>query len=168
MPLDEEPVRPKPEPKPESKPQEAPDEPLPRKKGKAFFSRRGEDVMTPDQVLRPQEPEPAPEVPPAAQSEPEPVPQPEKKSRRGQESAAREVEQHAQEVSQAIEEELAEPEEAYQYPPVTLLDQNSDDNYTEVGAELPEQLPPPGPDHHQLRRGRQARGRGPRAQRHPV
>ena len=136
MPLDEEPVRPKPEPKPESKPQEAPDEPLPRKKGKAFFSHRGEDVMTPDQVLRPQEPEPAPEVPPAAQSEPEPAPQPEKKSRRGQESAAREVEQHAQEVSQAIEEELAEPEEAYQYPPVTLLDQNSDDNYTEVGAEL--------------------------------
>ena len=136
MPLDEEPVRPKPEPKPESKPQEAPDEPLPRKKGKAFFSRRGEDVMTPDQVLRPQEPEPAPEVQPAAQSEPEPAPQPEKKSRRGQESAAREVEQHAQEVSQAIEEELAEPEEAYQYPPVTLLDQNSDDNYTEVGAEL--------------------------------
>ena len=63
-------------------------------------------------------------------------PQPEKKSRRSQESAAREVEQHAQEVSQAIEEELAEPEEAYQYPPVTLLDQNSDDNYTEVGAEL--------------------------------
>ena len=136
MPLDEEPVRPKPEPKPESKPQEAPDEPLPRKKGKAFFSRRGEDVMTPDQVLRPQEPEPAPEPQPAAQPEPEPAPQPEKKSRRGQESAAREVEQHAQEVSQAIEEELAEPEEAYQYPPVTLLDQNSDDNYTEVGAEL--------------------------------
>ena len=92
--------------------------------------------MTPDQVLRPQEPEPAPEAQPAAQSEPEPAPQPEKKPRRGQESAAREVEQHAQEVSQAIEEELAEPEEAYQYPPVTLLDQNSDDNYTEVGAEL--------------------------------
>ena len=92
--------------------------------------------MTPDQVLRPQEPEPAPEPQPAAQPEPEPAPQPEKKSRRSQESAAREVEQHAQEVSQAIEEELAEPEEAYQYPPVTLLDQNNDDNYTEVGAEL--------------------------------
>ena len=114
---------------------EPPEEPLPRKKGKGFFSRRGEDVMTPDQVLRPQEPEPAPEVPPAAQPEPEPAPQPEKKSRRGQ-AAAQEVEQHAQEVGQAIEEELAEPEEAYQYPPVTLLDQNSDDNYTEVGAEL--------------------------------
>jgi len=62
-------------------------------------------------------------------------PVPEKKSRRGQ-AAAQEVEQHAQEVGQAIEEELAEPEEAYQYPPVTLLDQNTDDNYTEVGAEL--------------------------------
>ncbi len=138
VPLDDEPVRPKPEPKPESKPepQEISDEPLPRKKGKGFFSRRGEDVMTPDQVLRPQEPESAPEAQPAAQPEPEPAPQPEKKSRRSQESAAREVEQHAQEVSQAIEEELAEPEEAYQYPPVTLLDQNSDDNYTEVGAEL--------------------------------
>jgi len=138
VPLDDEPVRPQPEPKPEPKPepQEIPDEPLPRKKGKGFFSRRGEDVMTPDQVLRPQEPEPAPEAQPAAQPEPEPASQPEKKSRRSQESAAREVEQHAQEVSQAIEEELAEPEEAYQYPPVTLLDQNSDDNYTEVGAEL--------------------------------
>ena len=138
VPLDDEPVRPQPksEPKPEPQPQEIPDEPLPRKKGKGFFSRRGEDVMTPDQVLRPQESEPAQEAPPAAQPEPEPALQPEKKPRRGQESAAREVEQHAREVSQAIEEELAEPEEAYQYPPVTLLDQNSDDNYTEVGAEL--------------------------------
>ena len=135
VPLDDEPVRPKPEPKPEPQPQEIPDEPLPRKKGKGFFSRRGEDVMTPDQVLRPQEPEPAPEAQPAAQPEPEPASQPEKKSRRGQ-AAAQEVEQHAQEVGQAIEEELAEPEEAYQYPPVTLLDQNTDDNYTEVGAEL--------------------------------
>ena len=89
-------------------------------------------------LLQPEAPvrQPETEPQPAAQPEPEPAPQPEKKSRRGQESAAREVEQHAQEVSQAIEEELAEPEEAYQYPPVTLLDQNNDDNYTEVGAEL--------------------------------
>lgn len=133
MPLDDAPA---PREKTADRRSEPPEEPLPRKTGKGFFSRRGEDVMTPDQVLRPQEPEPAPEVQPTAQPEPEPAPQPEKKSRRGQESAAREVEQHAQEVSQAIEEELAEPEEAYQYPPVTLLDQNSDDNYTEVGAEL--------------------------------
>ena len=121
---------------------EPPEEPLPRKKGKGFFARKGDDVMTPDQVLRPQTPAPQTEAPTVQEPAAEPVqtpaqePGPEKKSRRGQESAAREVEQHAQEVSQAIEEELAEPEEAYQYPPVTLLDQNSDDNYTEVGAEL--------------------------------
>ena len=95
--------------------------------------------------LRPQTPAPQTEAPTVQEPAAEPVqtpaqapaqePVPEKKSRRGQ-AAAQEVEQHAQEVGQAIEEELAEPEEAYQYPPVTLLDQNTDDNYTEVGAEL--------------------------------
>ena len=124
---------------------EPPEEPLPRKKGKGFFARKGDDVMTPDQVLRPQAPAPQTEAPAVQEPAAEPVqapaqapaqePVPEKKSRRGQ-AAAQEVEQHAQEVGQAIEEELAEPEEAYQYPPVTLLDQNTDDNYTEVGAEL--------------------------------
>ncbi len=124
---------------------EPPEEPLPRKKGKGFFARKGDDVMTPDQVLRPQTPAPQTEAPTVQEPAAEPVqtpaqapaqePVPEKKSRRGQ-AAAQEVEQHAQEVGQAIEEELAEPEEAYQYPPVTLLDQNTDDNYTEVGAEL--------------------------------
>ncbi len=91
--------------------------------------------MTPDQVLRPQEPSlrrsrsPRPAgagaCPPAGEKVP-----PEPGIRRP------EVEQHAQEVSQAIEEELAQPEEAYQYPPITLLDENTADNYTEVGAEL--------------------------------
>ena len=124
---------------------EPPEEPLPRKKGKGFFARKGDDVMTPDQVLRPQTPAPQTEAPTVQEPAAEPVqtpaqapaqePVPEKKSRRGQ-AAAQEVEQHAQEVGQAIEEELAEPEEAYQYPPVTRLDQNTDDNYTEVGAEL--------------------------------
>ena len=124
---------------------EPPEEPLPRKKGKGFFARKGDDVMTPDQVLRPQTPAPQTEAPTVQEPAAEPVqtpaqapaqePVPEKKSRRGQ-AAAQEVEQHAQEVGQAIEEELAEPEEAYQYPPVTLLDQNTNDNYTEVGAEL--------------------------------
>lgn len=124
---------------------EPPEEPLPRKKGKGFFARKGDDVMTPDQVLRPQTPAPQMEAPTVQEPAAEPVqtpaqapaqePVPEKKSHRGQ-AAAQEVEQHAQEVGQAIEEELAEPEEAYQYPPVTLLDQNTDDNYTEVGAEL--------------------------------
>ena len=142
VPLDDAPV---PREKTADRRSEPPEEPLPRKKGKGFFARKGDDVMTPDQVLRPQTPAPQTEAPtvqePAAEpvqtpaQEPAQEPVPEKKSRRGQ-AAAQEVEQHAQEVGQAIEEELAEPEEAYQYPPVTLLDQNTDDNYTEVGAEL--------------------------------
>ena len=142
VPLDDAPV---PREKTADRRSEPPEEPLPRKKGKGFFARKGDDVMTPDQVLRPQTPAPQTEAPtvqePAAEPAQTPAqapaqePVPEKKSRRGQ-AAAQEVEQHAQEVGQAIEEELAEPEEAYQYPPVTLLDQNTDDNYTEVGAEL--------------------------------
>ena len=47
-----------------------------------------------------------------------------------------EVENATAEVSEAIEKELAEGEEAYRYPPITLLDQNSDDRHHEVGAEL--------------------------------
>ena len=142
VPLDDDPA---PREKTADRRSEPPEEPLPRKKGKGFFARKGDDVMTPDQVLRPQTPAPQTEAPTVQEPAAEPVqtpaqapaqePVPEKKSRRGQ-AAAQEVEQHAQEVGQAIEEELAEPEEAYQYPPVTLLDQNTDDNYTEVGAEL--------------------------------
>lgn len=142
VPLDDAPV---PREKTADRRSEPPEEPLPRKKGKGFFARKGDDVMTPDQVLRPQTSAPQTEAPTVQEPAAEPVqtpaqapaqePVPEKKSRRGQ-AAAQEVEQHAQEVGQAIEEELAEPEEAYQYPPVTLLDQNTDDNYTEVGAEL--------------------------------
>ena len=142
VPLDDAPA---PQEKTADRRSEPPEEPLPRKKGKGFFARKGDDVMTPDQVLRPQTPAPQTEPPTVQEPAAEPVQTPaqapaqeavpEKKSRRGQ-AAAQEVEQHAQEVGQAIEEELAEPEEAYQYPPVTLLDQNTDDNYTEVGAEL--------------------------------
>ena len=142
VPLDDDPA---PREKTADRRSEPPEEPLPRKKGMGFFARKGDDVMTPDQVLRPQTPAPQTEAPTVQEPAAEPVqtpaqapaqePVPEKKSRRGQ-AAAQEVEQHAQEVGQAIEEELAEPEEAYQYPPVTLLDQNTDDNYTEVGAEL--------------------------------
>ena len=47
-----------------------------------------------------------------------------------------EVQSAAEEVSREIEEELNEPEEIYHYPPITLLDENRTNNYTEVGAEL--------------------------------
>ena len=42
----------------------------------------------------------------------------------------------AEEVGQAIEQELAQGEETYHYPPITLLEENRADNCTEVGAEL--------------------------------
>ena len=47
-----------------------------------------------------------------------------------------EVQSAAEEVSREIEEELNEPEEIYHYPPITLLEENRTNNYTEVGAEL--------------------------------
>ena len=62
-------------PTPQEKTAEPPEEPLPRKKGKGFFARKGDDVMTPDQVLRPQAPAPQTEAPPQTAQEPaaEPV-----------------------------------------------------------------------------------------------
>ena len=105
---------------PESKPEK-----------KSFFKSKSDDIPTPDQVLRGTEPEKAAEA--AA-----PTPEPEKKKRRTKAEAmsAQEVQQATEEVAAAIEDELAEPEEQYQYPPITLLDENLDSNYTEVGAEL--------------------------------
>ena len=100
---------------------------------KSFFVRKSDDVKTPDQVLREDG------VPAAAKEEQAAeVPAAEKKKRRSKaaEISHEEVKQAAEEVSAAIEEELAEPEETYQYPPITLLEENTDSNYTEVGAEL--------------------------------
>ena len=99
----------------------------------SFFVRKSDDVRTPDQVLRGESGVKAEE--PAASEE---APAPEKKKRRTKAEAisAQEVQQAADEVAAAIEGELAEPEERYQYPPITLLDENRDNNYTEVGAEL--------------------------------
>ncbi len=98
---------------------------LDMKEKKSFFARKSDDVRTPDQVLR------------GEQTEEQEQPLPEKKRRRkAKEISHEEVQEAADEVSRAIEGELAEPEETYQYPPITLLDQNMDSNYTEVGAEL--------------------------------
>ena len=114
--------------------------------GSSFFRRRGDDVRTPDQVLRggpapaPQpiggEAEtPAPPAPAAAAEEP-PAPQKPLSDKQKKAQLQQEVETAAQEVSSAIEQELAEGEGAYRYPPITLLEQNRGGNYTEVGAEL--------------------------------
>ena len=98
---------------------------------KEFFARKSDTVRTPDQVLEQKAaPEPAPTVQEAAPVK-EPVSAKTKKAQLQQE-----VKSAAQEVSQAIEQELAQGEEAYRYPPITLLEENHADNCTEVGAEL--------------------------------
>jgi len=98
---------------------------------KEFFARKSDTVRTPDQVLEQKAAsEPAPTVQEAAPVK-EPVSAKTKKAQLQQE-----VESAAQEVSQAIEQELAQGEEAYRYPPITLLEENHADNCTEVGAEL--------------------------------
>ena len=135
IPLDDEP--------PAKQPQPQPEEPTftPKEK-KPFFSRKSSTVRTPDQVLRGEPAEEATPVapaapvtsPPAASAAPAPVTKPREAAKPS--VTAQEVQDATEEVTAAVEQELAQPEEAYQYPPITLLDENTADNYTEVGAEL--------------------------------
>ena len=135
--LDDEPPAKQPEPQPR------PEEPTfaPKEK-KPFFSRKSSTVRTPDQVLRGEPAEEAAPVapaapvtsPPAASAAPAPVAKPREAAKPS--VTAQEVQDATEEVAAAVEQELAQPEEAYQYPPITLLDENTADNYTEVGAEL--------------------------------
>ena len=90
-------------------------------KEKSLFSEKPEDVLTPAEVLH------GKETPKEASRE--------KESSMGQMEKS-EVETAAQEVARDIEKELSEPEDRYQYPPITLLTQNSNQNFSEVGAEL--------------------------------
>ena len=135
IPLDDEPPAKQPEPQPE----EAAFAP---KEKKPFFSRKSSAVRTPDQVLRGEPAEEAAPVAPAAPATPAPAapaaPAPVTKPREAAKPSvtAQEVQDATEEVTAAVEQELAQPEEAYQYPPITLLDENTADNYTEVGAEL--------------------------------
>ena len=135
IPLDDEPPAKQPQPQPEG-PTFTP------KEKKPFFSRKSSTVRTPDQVLRGEPAEEAAPVapaapvtsPPAAAAAPAPVPKPREAPQPS--VPAQEVQDATEEVTAAVEQELAQPEEAYQYPPITLLDENTADNYTEVGAEL--------------------------------
>ena len=135
IPLDDEPPAKQPQPQPEE-PAFAP------KEKKPFFSRKSSTVRTPDQVLRGEPAEEAAPVapaapvtsPPAASAAPAPVAKPREAAKPS--VTAQEVQDATEEVTAAVEQELAQPEEAYQYPPITLLDENTADNYTEVGAEL--------------------------------
>ena len=115
-------------------PLDSEDAPLPEEhplqpERKPFFA--GRQTPTPDEVLQPpKEAEPAPSPAPAAE--------PAKTEAAKAEPAvtATDVKQATEEVSRQIEQELAEPEEAYQYPPITLLEQGTAGSFTEAGAEM--------------------------------
>ena len=108
--------------------------------GGSLFRGRSGDVKTPAELLDPTLSVPAAEpAAPAQEPEPAPAPVPVKEpmtEKQRKEAVRAEVETATAEVSEAIEKELAEGEEAYRYPPITLLDENTDDNHQEVGAEL--------------------------------
>ena len=120
-----------------------------------FFKPREKGQMTPADVLSggageaeggtaPAEPVPEP-VMPAPEPipfDPEPTPVPDttvertpvEEKKRKKNTA--DVETAAAEVTAEIESGMAAGEETYIFPPVTLLDHNSQDNYIEAGAEL--------------------------------
>ena len=103
----------------------------------SLFPRRAGDIKTPAEVLNPALAQAAAENPPDSETSSAPAPAKEPVSEKKRKEIVRaEVESATAEVSEAIEKELAEGEEAYRYPPITLLDQNSDDRHQEVGAEL--------------------------------
>ncbi len=111
------------------------DEPVPAEDSplqpgkKPFFT--GRQTPTPDEVLQPPQAEPVPE--PVAEPEPAASVEPEKPAKAAEPV---DLKQAAEEVSRQIEQELSEPEELYQYPPITLLDQGGPGNFTAAGAEM--------------------------------
>ena len=99
---------------------------------KSFFSRRR--TPTPDEVLQPPKAEPVAAPAEAAPTEPagaKPAAEPVR-----EEISPVDLQAAAEEVSRQVEAELSEPEEQYQYPPITLLDAAEAGNFTEAGAEM--------------------------------
>lgn len=125
-----------------------------------FFRHKSDQIQTPDQVLkqetevpdRPVRKEPEPVAPafvapvpaePAAEKvveepapEPAPAPGAGQQKAEGKRLTSEEVAAATQEVSQEIAQQMASEKNSYQYPPITLLRQNHQENFTEVGAEL--------------------------------
>ena len=115
----------------EEAPPAAEEPPLQAEK-KSFFSRRR--TPTPDEVLQPPKAEPVAAPAEAASTEPagaKPAAEPVR-----EEISPVDLQAAAEEVSRQVEAELSEPEEQYQYPPITLLDAAEAGNFTEAGAEM--------------------------------
>ena len=100
------------------------DSPLTQVEKKPFFREKDANILTPAEAL---DPNAAPVSAPVAEKP---------KHRRTVQASTEEVATATAEVSQAIEKELSEEEGTYQYPPITLLEENNGENYTEAGAEL--------------------------------
>ena len=130
------------------------EEPARERKGgvlSGFFKPRDKGQMTPADVLtgsapngnapaQPQE-EPQPAPVPAPPPEPVPIQEPEfqeeppVETRRRKKDTVGEVEAATAQVAAEIASGMA-VEKTYDFPPITLLDQNRQDNYIEAGAEL--------------------------------
>ncbi len=82
--------------------------------------------------------EPAPEPLPIPEPAPEPVPvpPPPAEERRKKRSSAEEAQEAAAQMAAEIASGMAASRDNYDFPPVSLLDPNSQDNYVEAGAEL--------------------------------
>lgn len=112
-----------------------------------------QSIPTPEPIPEPQPvvrtpapaPEPAPEPEPVpapgsepAPADPEPVtpPPPPVEERRKKKNAAEALEEATAQVTAEIASSMAPRGDSYGYPPVTLLEENLQDNYIEAGAEL--------------------------------
>ena len=130
-------------------PAETPKPPKAEARGRftGFFRHRSEEVQTPDQVLAGGEERPAP--PPAGAAREEALaeraapPTPESSEEGlcaapagGKKTVAKEVAAATAAVTAEIEQKLTEDADTYQFPPVTLLKENREENYAETGAEL--------------------------------
>ena len=117
----------------------------------SFFKPRDKEQMTPADVITgsapngnaPAQPQEEPQPAPVPASPPEPVPiqepesqeEPPVETRRRKKDTAGEVEAATAQVAAEIANGMA-VEKTYDFPPITLLDQNRQDNYIEAGAEL--------------------------------
>ena len=130
------------------------EEPAPRKGGimSGFFKPKDKGQMTPADILSGSSGEDGASASPEAVSEPimtapEPIPfdpepvqaaempaAPVAEEKKRKKTA--DVETAAAQVTAEIESGMAAGEGAYTFPPITLLDHNSQDNYIEAGAEL--------------------------------
>ena len=151
---------------PIDEPAALPPTPAPKEPGRftSFFRHKSDQQRTPDQVLseknsqqETEEPrEKMPAIPQARQPAAAAVSQPAVKppvpiqqeepaapvreapasGRKEKANTAREVAEQTAAVTAEIEQKLADSENAYQFPPITLLHENRNDNFVEAGAEL--------------------------------